>query len=194
MKPYCTVNKHDSQIGHFDLCREGIVWKVLEKGIPVNLAETHEPCNSQQAMPEETNIQAIVPLWYVDQMTQEERTVGALIIDSNGAGGPIPAGDFEYLKLLGELIGGAVGKVELSEQIIESCRKKEAIVKETAHAFRNRMTTIGGFSQRIARFAKGTGLAKEAGVLYNEIQSLESDVERFEKCGDIKAERDGSLK
>lgn len=185
MKPYCRIDQHDSQTEHLRRCKEGVVWEVLEKGVAVNLIENHEAERDQQGPPQETRIEAIIPLWYVDQMTQEEKIVGALIIDSNGKGGPISPEDFDYLKLVGELIGGAMGKAELAEQLIEFYRKKEAIVKETAHAFRNRIEAIGGFSQRIARLAKDSGLATEARILHREIQCLEEHLERFEKYIDI---------
>jgi len=83
--------------------------------------------------------------------------------------------------MIGELIGSAVGKAELSEQLIESYRKKEAMVKETAHAFRNRITIIGTISRRIARLAKDPALAQDAEILYQEVQLLESHLRRFEK-------------
>ena len=87
--------------------------------------------------------------------------------------------------MIGELIGAAVGKAELSEQLIESYRKKEVMVRETAHAFRNRITTIGTVSRRISRLAKDPTLAQDAEILYQEIESLESHLERFEKYIEI---------
>jgi ribosomal protein S15P/S13E len=83
--------------------------------------------------------------------------------------------------VIGELIGSAVGKTELSEQLIESYRKKEAMVKQTADAFRNRITIIGTISRRISRLSKDPALAQDAEILYREIKSLESHLERFEK-------------
>jgi hypothetical protein len=117
----------------------------------------------------------------VDSLTQEEKRVGALIVDSGKAEIPISTEDFDYLKVVGELIGAAVGKAILSEQLMESYRKKEAMVKETAHAFRNRIITIGTISRRIARLAKDTALSKEAMTLFREVQLLESHLKRFEK-------------
>ncbi|MGZ3591672.1 MAG: hypothetical protein ACXU99_13530, partial [Thermodesulfobacteriota bacterium] len=65
--------------------------------------------------------------------------------------------------------------------LIECYRKKEAMVKQTADAFRNRITIIGPVSRRIARSAKDPALAQDAEMLYREIQSLEAQLERFEK-------------
>jgi ABC-type Fe3+-hydroxamate transport system substrate-binding protein len=72
--------------------------------------------------------------------TQEEIREETLIVDSGKEGIPISAEDLDYLKVIGELIGPAVGKAELSEQLIESYRKKKAMVKKTADAFRDRFT------------------------------------------------------
>jgi ribosomal protein S15P/S13E len=59
------------------------------------------------------------------------------------------------------------------------------MVKQTADAFRNRITIIGTISQRIARLAKDPALAQDAEILYREIQSLEPHLERFEKDVEI---------
>lgn len=82
---------------------------------------------------------------------------------------------------MGELIGAAAGKIDLSEKLLESCRKKEAILKETAHFFRNRIAAIGGISRRLARSAKEGFGAEEARKVYQEAQALETHLERFEK-------------
>ena len=87
--------------------------------------------------------------------------------------------------MIGELIGAAVGKAELSEQLIESYRKKEAILKQTSDAFRNRITTIGMISRRIGRLAIDRALVQDAEILYREVQSLEAHLEQFEKYIEI---------
>ncbi|MGQ9788920.1 MAG: hypothetical protein ACUVQM_06445 [Candidatus Hadarchaeaceae archaeon] len=59
--------------------------------------------------------------------------------------------------------------------------RKEIMVGETAHVFRNRFTAIGGFNRRNAELAKDNDLAKEARLLYQEVKLLESHLEQFEK-------------
>ncbi len=59
------------------------------------------------------------------------------------------------------------------------------MVKQTADAFRNRITTIGTISRRIARLAKDPALVQDAEILYREIESLESHLEGFEKYIEI---------
>src|SRR4030067_131741 len=56
------------------------------------------------------------------------------------------------------------GPGEMKSQRIQN---EEAMVKETAHAVRNRITAMTVSSQRIARLVKDTSLAKEARVLYS---------------------------
>jgi hypothetical protein len=59
------------------------------------------------------------------------------------------------------------------------------MVKQTADAFRNRITIIGTISRRITRLGKDPVLAQDAEILYREIESLESHLERFEKYIEI---------
>jgi len=181
LKLHCWVGKYECPMEKIPICKESIVWKVVKEGVPVNLTETHQCEGYSHTLAEGVKIKAIVPLWYVDQVTQEEKRVGALIVDSGKKGMPVSGEDFEYLKVVGELIGAAAGKAELTEQLIESYKRKEIMVRETAHAFRNRITAIGGFSRRIAELAKDKDLGDEARLLYQEVQLLESHLEQFEK-------------
>jgi hypothetical protein len=182
LKLHCWVGKYECPIEPIPICKESIVWKVVKEGIPVNLTETHQSEGYSHTLKEKVKIKAIVPLWYVDQVTQEEKRVGALIIvDSGKKGMPVSDEDFEYLKVVGELIGAAIGKAKLTGQLIDSYKRKEIMVRETAHAFRNRITAIGGFSRRIAELIRDKDLADEAKVLYQEVQLLESHLAQFEK-------------
>jgi hypothetical protein len=185
LKLHCWVGRYECPIEQVTVHKESIVWSIVEKGEPLNLTDPKEIEGYRHTLAEGVKIKSIIPLRYVDSLTQEETRVGALIVDSAKEGVPISNEDFEYLKVIGELIGSAVGKAELSEQLIESYRKKEAMVKQTADAFRNRITIIGTISRRIARLAKDPALAQDAEILYQEIQSLEPHLERFEKYIEI---------
>ncbi|MGQ9510124.1 MAG: GAF domain-containing protein [Thermodesulfobacteriota bacterium] len=180
-KLHCWVGRYHCPMEQVSIGKESVVWKVVEDGTPVNLTEVHQCEGYRHTLAERVKIKAVIPLWYVDSITQEERRVGALIADSGKKGVPVSEEDFEYLKVVGELIGAAIGKAELTEQLIESYKRKEIMVRETAHAFRNRLTAIGGFSRRIAEIAKDNDLAKEAKLLYQEVKLLESHLEQFEK-------------
>jgi hypothetical protein len=185
LKLHFWVGRYECPIEQVPVHKESIVWRVVEKGVPVNLTDAHEIEGYRHTLVNGIKIKAIIPLLYVDQLTQEEKKVGALIVDSGKKGVPISGEDFEYLKVIGELIGAAVGKAELSEQLIKSYRKKEAMVKQTADAFRNRITIIGTISRRITRLAKDPALAQDARLLYQEVELLESHLERFEKYIEI---------
>ena len=181
LKLQCWVGKYECPMEKIPICKESIVWKVVEDGIPVNLTKADESEGYRHTLAEKIKHKAVVPLWYVDQVTQEEKRVGALIVDSGKREIPVSGEDFEYLKVVGELIGAAAGKAELTEQLIESYKRKEIMVRETADAFRNRITAIGGFSRRMVQLAKNTDLVKEARMVYEEVQALETQLERFEK-------------
>ncbi len=181
LKLQCWVGRYKRPIEQVPICRESVVWGVVKKGVSLNLTRPHDSEGYRHTLGEKIKIKAVIPLWYVDLLTQEERRVGALIIDSGREGVPISAEEFEYLKVVGELMGAAVGKAKLVGQLEELYRTKEAMVRETAHAFRNRITVIGILSRRIAGLAKNTDLAHEARMLYREVQELQVRLGRFEK-------------
>ena len=181
LKLQCWVGRYKRPIERVPICKESIVWRVVEKGAPLNLTDPHDTQGYQHTLGEEIKVKAIIPLWYVDPLSQEERRVGALIVDSGREGVPISSEDFEYLKVIGELIGSATGKAELVEKLELSNRRKEAMVRETAHAFRNRIAAIGILSRRIGELAKKTDLAHGARMLHREAQQCEGHLERFEK-------------
>ena len=160
LKLHCWVGKYECPIAQVPVHKESIVWRIVEKGEPLNLTDSKEIEGYRHTLAEGVKIKAIIPLRYVDSLTQEEIRVGALIVDSGKEGVPISGEDFDYLKVIGELIGSAVGKAELTEQLIESYQEKEAMVKQTADAFRNRITIIGTISRRIARFSKEPALVR----------------------------------
>ena len=181
LKLHCWVGKYECPMEQVPVCKESIVWRVVEKGTPVNLTDPSLMAGYRHTLKKGIKIKAVIPLWYVDSITQEERRVGALIVDSGKKDVPISNEDFEYLKVVGELIGAAIGKAELTEQLIESYKWKEIMVRETAHAFRNRATAIGGFSRRMVQLTKNADLAKEARMVYEKVQALEAQLEQFEK-------------
>jgi transcriptional regulator with GAF, ATPase, and Fis domain len=186
LKLHCWVGKYDCPIEQVPIHKESVVWEVIREGKARNLTSPQESEGYRHTLPEAVKMKSIIPLWYVDSSSQEEKVVGALIVDCGKEGSPVLAEDFEYLKAVGELIGAAVGKGELLGQLVKCTREKEAMVRETVDRFRNRITTIGTVSQRIERLAGNTGLTQEAKILYKEVQALEADLERFEKYVDTR--------
>jgi hypothetical protein len=181
LKLHCWVGKYDYPIEQVPIHNESMVWKVIREGKARNLTDPQETEGYKHTLSEAVKLKSIIPLWYVDSSTQEEKAVGALIVDCGEEGSPVSTEDFGYLKAVGELIGAAVGRGELLGQLVKCNREKEAMVRETIHGFRNRITTIGTISRRIERLAENTGLTQEAKFLYKEVQALEAHLERFEK-------------
>jgi len=192
LKLHYWVGKYDSPIEQVPIHKDSIVWEVMKEGKARNLTDPQETEGYKHTLSEAVKMKSIIPLWYVDSSTQEEKVVGALIVDCGKEGSSVSAEDFEYLKAVGELIGAAVGKGELLGQLVKCNREKEAMVRETIDGFRNRITTIGTISQRIERSAENTGLTQEAKFLYKEVRALQTHLERFEKHAstrDLRGER-----
>ena len=166
--------------------RNSIVWEVVRKGVAVNLTDPHQTNGYAHTLSEPVRIKAIIPLGYSDPITRQEKRLGALIVDSGQNGLPISAEDFEYLQVIGELISAIIGRAELIDQLMTSCRRQEAILMETAHNFRNRIAVIGGFSRRIAHLAQGTELADRATHLGEEVEALQAHLAQFERYMSLK--------
>jgi len=178
----CWVGQYEFPILPVAVSKDSVVWKAVKNGEPVHLTEWPESEGYRHTLLEEVKIKSIIPLWNVDSLSQEEKTVGALIVDSGKEGTPVSAEDFTYLKEVGQLIGAAVGKADLMTQLVECQRGKRDIVMETLDAFRNRITAIGMICRRIKKMAADqTGLVQEAHDLMEEVELLEDHLQRFEK-------------
>jgi GAF domain-containing protein len=177
---------HTVPLGGLKVSRESIVWEAVKNGVAMNLTDPHQTNGYTHTLREPAKIKAIIPLGYIDPLTQQRKNLGVLIVDAGQNGAPISAEDFEYLQVIGELISAIMGRAELVEQLMTSCRRQEAILMETAHNFRNRIAVIGGFSRRIARLAHGTELADKATHLHEEVTALEAHLAKFEKYMSLK--------
>jgi GAF domain-containing protein len=177
----CWVGRYDFPTERVPICQESIVWKAVQERQPLNLTNPQECEGYRHTLPERVKIKSIIPLWHVDSFSQEERIVGALIVDSGTEGTAISAEDFEYLKDVGGLIGSAIGKADLLEKLGDCYRGKQAMVMDTVDGFRNRIAAIGTISRRMERMAATTGLAQEIRALIHEVELLEFHLEQFEK-------------
>ncbi|MCX8110295.1 MAG: hypothetical protein N3D15_03480, partial [Syntrophorhabdaceae bacterium] len=157
------------------------VWDTVKKGIPVNLTDPHATNGYTHTLSEPINIKAIIPLSYIDPLTNEQKKLGALIVDSGQEGAPISTEEFEYLQVIGHLLGAIIGRAHLIKLLITSCQRQETILLETAHNFRNRIVAIAGLSRRIAKAARGTELEEKAKRLIEEVEHLEANLVAFEK-------------
>lgn len=161
--------------------KDSIVWDVVKKGIAVNITDPHQINGYAHTLSMPVKIKAIIPLRYMDPLTNEEKQLGALIVDSGKEETPISPEDFEYLQVIAQLIGAIVGRAQLIEQLMTTCQRQEMILMETAHNFRNRIVVIGGLSRRIAHALKGTDIAEKAEQLLREVEALEASLATFEK-------------
>jgi hypothetical protein len=177
---------HDCPIGGLPVHKESIVWDVMKKGVPANLTDPHDTNGYTHTLSTPIKIKAIIPLSYVDPLTLQEIKLGALIVDSGKEGVPVSSEDFEYLKVIGELISAIAGRAALVQQLMSSCKRQEDILMETAHNFRNRIVSIGGFARRIAQLAQNEELSEKAVHLQEEVMRLEVHLAEFEKYMSLK--------
>ena len=175
------AGEHVCPVGGLQVHRDSVVWDVVKTGTAINLTEPGQTDGYTHTLKKPIKIKAVIPLGYVDPLTGQERKLGALIVDSGKENVPMSAEDFEYLQVIAELLSAIMGRAELIQQLMASCRRQEAILMETAHNFRNRIAAIGGFSRHMVLIAQDTGLADEATRLYDEVRELEAHLAVFEK-------------
>lgn len=175
------AGEHSCPLGGVRIKENSIVWDAVKKGIPINLTDASQSNHFEHTLGDPINVKSIIPLRYVDPLSKQQMNLGALIVDSGKEGIPISEEDFEYLQVIGQLISAIVGRKELIQQLMKSCRRQEAILLEAAHNFRNDILVIGGFSRRIAKLAENTEIAKIALDLQDEVRDLEKHFAEFEK-------------
>lgn len=183
------AGEHSCPIDGVKINKNSIVWDAVKKGSPINVMDSRQTKRYTHTLAEPINIKSVIPLLYDDPLSKRKKNWGVLIVDSGKNGFPISAEDFEYLQVIGQLISAIVGRTELINQLIESCRWQDAILMETAHNFRNSIAIIGGFSRRIAKLAQNTELAGNAVELQKEVKALEGHVARFEKYMSVPEDR-----
>jgi transcriptional regulator with GAF, ATPase, and Fis domain len=180
------AGEHYCPVGGVQIQKNSIVWDALRKGKPINLTEDWQTKDYEHTLSVPIKVKSVIPLSYVDPMSQQKKNLGVLIVDSGKEGVPMSAEDFEYLQVIGQLISAIVGRTDLIRQLMESCHRQEAFLMETAHNFRNNIAIIGGFSRRIAKLAEGTEMAKNAIDLHEEVKALEVHFAEFEKYMNLK--------
>jgi hypothetical protein len=62
LKLHCWVGRYNYPIEQVPVCKESIVWKVVENGAPVNLTDTQETEGYRHTLSEEVKIKSIIPL------------------------------------------------------------------------------------------------------------------------------------
>ncbi|HAR96127.1 MAG TPA: hypothetical protein DCR97_09225 [Deltaproteobacteria bacterium] len=179
------VLRHSS--GHYEspldgklVSEQSVVWEIFKEGKPLNLTDEYQGNGYEHTLKNGISLKAVVPFGYLDPVTEEEKNLGALIVDSGEKGLPISEQEFEYLKIIGLLIGSVVGRIELFDQLTASYVTQQKILKETAHNFRNRMVVIGGLCRRILKLNTDKDLGDDVSLLYKQVRALEEHVDRFE--------------
>jgi hypothetical protein len=180
------AGEHSCPTNGLPVDKKSIVWDAVNKGTAINLTDTRQTNGYTHSLADPIKIKSIIPLTYVDPMTQQQKKLGALIVDSGQEGVPISEEDFEYLQVIGQLISAIAGRAELIQQLMTSCRRQEAILMQTAHNFRNSIAVIGGFSQRIAQLTVDKELAAKATHLHEEVKILEAHLAEFETYMNLK--------
>ncbi|OPY66012.1 MAG: hypothetical protein A4E57_02991 [Syntrophorhabdaceae bacterium PtaU1.Bin034] len=188
------AGEHSCPVGGLKINKNSIVWDVVKKGKPVNLTDARQADHFIHTLAAPINIKSIIPLSYLDPVTNQEKRLGALIVDSGNERVPVSREDFEYLQVIGELISAVAGRVELTRELLQSWRRQEEILMETAHYFRNSIAVIGGFSSRMAKLTTDKELVEKAVHLHEEVKVLEEHLARFERYMSIRSPGSGRRK
>jgi hypothetical protein len=130
---------------------ESIVWKIFQKGEPVNLTESSSEEERPHSLPEPVTIKAIIPMKVEDPHEGLWRIMGVLVVDAGDSPEPIENRDFQYLKVLGMLISEILERTNLLFMIQKIQTDREKMAQEVAHIFRNRFVVIGGFARRLEK-------------------------------------------
>jgi signal transduction histidine kinase len=126
-------------------------------------------------------IKAVVPLRYVDARTHQGVKFGVLVVDSGKEQAPITEEEFEYLQIMADLIGEAVGKTVLVRDLIRSYEKREEASKSLAHFLRNRFMVIGGFARRLLKKTDNKEIKGYAETIAREIAEMEKSLRTLEE-------------
>jgi hypothetical protein len=180
------AGEHTCPVGGVKVRENSIVWDAVRQDRPINLTRLEQTKDYEHTLSIPIKVKSVIPLSYVDPVTNQKKNLGALIVDSGKENVPISAEDFEYLQVIGQLISAIIGRTDLVQRLMDSCRRQEDILTETAHNFRNNIVIIGGFSRRIARLAEDTEMAKNAIDLQEEVKALEAHLAEFEKYMNLK--------
>lgn len=164
-----------------EIVKRSIVWEVFEEGKALNLTDPSQTNGYEHTLKEHVKIKAVVPLRYIDARTQGQVKFGVLVVDSGREQTPINEEEFEYLLIMADLIGEAVGKAELVKALIRSYENREELVKTMAHFLRNRFMVIGGFARRLHKKLREEKTKGYAEIIFKEIGTMEVSLQALEE-------------
>jgi GAF domain-containing protein len=174
------------------VAKRSILWDVFTAGKALNLTDPSQTKGYEHTLTEQVKIKAVVPLRYVDARTHQGVKFGVLVVDSGKGQAPITEEEFEYLQIMADLIGEAVGKTVLVRELIRSYEKREEMVKAMTHYLRNRFMVIGGFARRLLKKTDGKEIQGYAETIAREIDEMEASLQILEKMLQGKEELNGA--
>ncbi len=137
--------------------RTSIVWKVFEKGEPINITKEAEIEEFNHTLKNKIKIKAVIPIKYKDVNVSVEKKHGVMVIDS-GAGATrkrISPEKFLYSVEMAELIGQAIARAEffneyrrMRDRLILIQQERIKVLDVLVHELRNPLTVIGGFTKK----------------------------------------------
>jgi K+-sensing histidine kinase KdpD len=163
------------------VAKRSILWDVFTGGKALNLTDPSQTNGYEHTLTEQVKIKAVVPVRYVDARTHQGVKFGVLVVDSGKEQAPITEEEFEYLQIMADLIGEAVGKTVLVRDLIRSYEKREEASKSLAHFLRNRFMVIGGFARRLLKKTDNKEIKGYAETIAREIEEMERSLRTLEE-------------
>ncbi|MFH1674592.1 MAG: ATP-binding protein [Pseudomonadota bacterium] len=135
--------------------KSSIVWRVFEKGEPVNITREAEIEEFDHTLRNKVKIKAIIPIKYKDVNTSAEKKYGVMVIDSGADRKKISEENFVYSVEMAELIGQAIARAEffdeyrrMRDRLILVQQERIKVLDVLVHELRNPLTVIGGFTKK----------------------------------------------
>jgi K+-sensing histidine kinase KdpD len=171
-----------------EIVRKSIIWKVFEEGKARNFTDSSQTDGYEHTLEEKVKVKAAVPLKYIHARTRQEVKFGMLVVDSGKRQAPITEGEFQYLLIMGDLIGETVEKAELVRELIESYENREELAKSMAHQLRNKFMIIGGFASRLHKKLQSGREKRYAQIIFSEIGEMEESLRTLEELWEEESE------
>jgi signal transduction histidine kinase len=135
--------------------KSSIVWRVFEKGEPVNITKEAEIEEFDHTLRNKVKIKAVIPIKYKDVNTSAEKKYGVMVIDSGADRKKISEEKFVYSVEMAELIGQAIARAEffdeyrrMRDRLILVQQERIKVLDVLVHELRNPLTVIGGFTKK----------------------------------------------
>lgn len=135
--------------------KTSIVWRVFEKGEPINVTKETEIEEFDHTLRNKVKIKAVIPIKYKDVSASVEKKYGVMVIDSGADRKKISAERFLYSVEMAELIGQAIARAEffdeyrrMRDRLLLIQQERIKVLDVLVHELRNPLTVIGGFTKK----------------------------------------------